>query len=78
MVLLLSLKNHYDVGDVVEIDGFKGTVLEVSLKSTKIISWLNEVKIIANGNIKSVINFSKEPTVNTLIFVSDMKKMLIK
>ena len=60
----IIFENHYDVGDVVEIDGFKGTVLEVSLKSTKIISWLNEVKIIANGNIKSVINFSKEPTVS--------------
>lgn len=61
---VIIFENHYDVGDVIEIDGFKGTVLEVSLKSTKIINWLNEVKIISNGNIKSVVNFSKEPTVS--------------
>lgn len=60
----IVFENQYDVGDVVEIDGFKGTVLELGLKSTKIINWLNEVKVIANGEIKTVINFSKEPTVS--------------
>lgn len=60
----IIFENQYDVGDVVEIDGFVGTVLEIGLKSTKLISWLNEVKIIANGEIKTVINYSKEPSVS--------------
>ncbi len=60
----IIFENHYDVGDVVEIDGFKGTVTEIGLKSTKLINWLNEVKIISNGDVKNIINYSKEPTVS--------------
>ena len=61
--MCIVFENYYDVDDVVEIDGFKGRVLEVSLKSTKIINWKNEIKVITNGSIINVINYSRAPSV---------------
>lgn len=58
--------NYYDVGDVIEIKGFKGTVIEVGLKSTKIVNWLGDVKIFSNGDITEVTNFSKNPSLGVV------------
>ena len=49
----------FEVGDVIEIDGFKGKVLSLGLKTTRIQNWKGPVKIITNRNIGEVINFSR-------------------
>lgn len=61
--LSIVFENYFDVGDVVEIKGYKGKVIEIGLKSTKIQNWKGEVKIFANGDIVEVTNFSKNPTI---------------
>ncbi|MCK9535982.1 MAG: mechanosensitive ion channel family protein [Bacilli bacterium] len=61
--LSIVFENYYDIGDVVEIKGYKGTVMEIGLKSTKIQNWKGEVKIFSNGDIIDVTNFSKNPTI---------------
>lgn len=53
--------DQYEVGDYVKIGDFTGTVIELSLQSTKIKGGNNEIKIIANGTIDEVINYSKNP-----------------
>lgn len=58
----IVFENQFDVDDVVEIDGFKGRVEEISLRSTKLINYKNEVKMINNGSIETVINYSKGPS----------------
>lgn len=60
--IAIIFDNYYDIDDVVEIDGFKGTVAEIGLKSTKIVNYKGEVKIITNGDVGSVINYSRNPT----------------
>jgi small conductance mechanosensitive channel len=55
----IAFENYYEIDDVVEIMGFKGTVIEMGLRSTKIMNWKGEVKIIANGEIKELINYSR-------------------
>lgn len=52
--------NYFVVGDIVEFDGFTGTVIELGLKTTKIKKLTGEVLIIANRNIDRIINISKE------------------
>ena len=51
--------NHYMVGDVVEINGFKGEVISLGLQSTKVKSYTGEVFIIGNSLITSIINYSQ-------------------
>ncbi len=70
----IVFENQFDVDDVVEIDGFKGRVEEITLKSTKIINAKNNVKIINNGSIKTVINYSKAPSIGTVIVGVDYKE----
>lgn len=52
--------NYFVVGDIVEYNGFTGTVIEFGLKSTKIKKISGEVLIIANRYIDKITNISKE------------------
>lgn len=64
----IIFEEHYDVGDVVEIDGFKGNVIDIGLKTTRIQNWRGDIKIISNGNIDSVINYSRNNSVAVVTF----------
>lgn len=55
----IIFEGSLDVGDVIEADGFKGTVLSLGLRTTVIENWLGEVKTINNGNLSGFINYSK-------------------
>lgn len=57
--LSIIFEDQFDIGDLVEINGFTGTVIDLGLKSTKLKSYENVVKILANRNIAEVINYSK-------------------
>ena len=50
--------NKYAVGDVVEINGFKGTVIELGLRTTKIKAFSGEIKCIGNSSFSEVTNFN--------------------
>ncbi len=56
--MYIILENQYAVGDVVSIGDFKGEVLSLGLRTTRIKSYTGEIKIIANRNIMEVINHS--------------------
>ncbi len=56
----IIMDNYFVVGDVVDYNGFVGTITELGLKSTKIKKYTGEVLIIANRNIDRVINISQE------------------
>lgn len=67
----IVLEDQYDIGDYVKINGFEGTVIDLSIRSTKIKNIRNEVKISANSQISEVINYSKyEPTIVMTIPIS--------
>jgi len=64
----IIFEHHFDVGDIVEINGFKGEVIDIGLKSTKIRNWKQDIKIFANGTIENTINFSLSPSVGIIDF----------
>ena len=78
--ICIVFEDYYDVGDVVKINDFKGTVMEIGLKSTKLKNWKNEVRMIANGDITEVTNFSKFPSVGVvevqIAYKEDMSKVV--
>ena len=78
--ICIVFEDYYDVGDVVKINDFKGTVMEIGLKSTKIKNWKNEVRMIANGDITEVTNFSKFPSVGVvevqIAYKEDMSRVV--
>lgn len=54
----IIFENQYDIGDVIEINNFKGEVISLGLKTTKIKAYTGEINIVANRNIVEVINYS--------------------
>lgn len=55
----IIFEQHFDVDDVIEVQGFKGVVTSIGLKTTKIKNWKGEVKILANGDVTNITNFSR-------------------
>lgn len=60
--LSILSENQYQVGDLIEVDGFKGRVIFLGLKTTKIRNYRGKVKIIANRKLDTVINHTLENT----------------
>ena len=56
--VFLIFDNAYAVGDYVEINGFKGEVISLGLKTTKIKAYTGEVKIISNSAFTEVTNYN--------------------
>lgn len=58
--IFIIFDNQYNIGEIITINGFKGEVVSLGLKSTKIKSTNGEILIISNGKIIQVINHSIE------------------
>lgn len=56
--IFIVFDNAYAVGDWVTIDNFKGEVIAMGLKTTKIKAYTGEVMIISNSNLTKVINYN--------------------
>lgn len=75
--VFIILDNQYSVGDNVMINGFRGTVINLGLKTTRIKAYTGEIKVIANRNIMEVINYSKENSlaiIDVSVLYDDMEK----
>ena len=61
--MMIILEGQYSIGDWVEVSGFKGEVVESSLRTTRLKAYTGETKIIANRQINELINYSLEPNI---------------
>ena len=56
--IMIISEDQYDIGDNVTINGFRGEVMSVGLRTTKLKAYNGEYCFIANHNIDNVINHS--------------------
>lgn len=54
----IIFEKHFDVGDIVEINGFKGEVIDIGLKTTKVMNWKKDVKLFNNSSVQNAVNYS--------------------
>ena len=54
----MLFENQYNVGDIVEVGGFRGTVSDIGIRTTSITDLGGNVKIINNSNMKDILNRS--------------------
>ena len=54
----MIFENNYNVGDIVEVDGFRGTVTSIGIRTTVITDAVDNVKIINNSSMKNLLNRS--------------------
>ncbi len=61
--LFIVLEGEYQVGDIVVIDDWRGTVQEIGIRTTKIVDAGGNVKIINNSAISTIVNQTQELSV---------------
>lgn len=57
--IFIVFDDYFAVGDTVIIDGFRGTITEVGLKTTKLQDFGGNIKSITNSSINTVVNMSR-------------------
>ncbi len=55
------------VGDIVTIDGWRGTVQEIGIRNTKLINYSGDIRVANNSTIKVFVNQSREDSYPTVI-----------
>ncbi|MBO4381073.1 MAG: mechanosensitive ion channel family protein [Clostridia bacterium] len=58
--LFIVFEKVFDVGDIIVVDGFRGTVKEIGIRTTQIVDVGGNVKIINNSDLKTIINMTNQ------------------
>ena len=56
--IFLIFENQYNVGDIVEVNGFRGVVKDIGIRTTSIMDTGENIKIINNSEMKNILNRS--------------------
>jgi small conductance mechanosensitive channel len=54
----IIFEDQFSVGDYIFVAGIEGTVEEIGLRTTKVLSWTGEMNVVPNGDITQVTNYS--------------------
>ena len=75
----ILMDNQYNVGDIIEVGGFRGTVSEIGIRTTSLTDTGGNVKIINNSDMKSILNrsdnSSKAVTDFSIPYETDLEKL---
>ena len=58
--VFIVFEGEFRVGDIVTIGDFRGQVVEIGLRTTKVVDISNNIKIFNNSSISGVLNMTKE------------------
>lgn len=58
--LFIVFEHVFEVGDVVVADGFRGTVKEIGIRTTRIQDGGGNIKVINNSDLKALVNLSDQ------------------
>lgn len=61
--IFMLFEHQYEVGDIIVVDDFRGTVTQIGIRTTSITDTGGNVKIINNSDIRSLINRSADSSV---------------
>lgn len=66
--MFMLFENQYSVGEYVDIDGEKGTIESITIRTTSIKKFTGEITTVPNGIVTKVTNFSR----SELLAIIDM------
>ena len=58
--LMIVFEGTFRVGDIVTISGFRGTVIEIGIRTVKVKEGAGNIKIFSNSSIGDVLNMTKD------------------
>jgi len=56
--IFLVFEDQFNVGDIIEVGGFRGTVVSIGIRTTAIKDIGNNVKVINNSDLRNILNRS--------------------
>ena len=59
--LFIVFENEFNVGDIITVNDFRGTVISIGIRTTKLEA-LGNIKIINNSDIRGVLNQTVQPS----------------
>ena len=75
----MLFENQYNVGDIVEVGGFRGTVKEIGIRTTSIEDAGKNIKIINNSEMKNILNRSSKASIAVasidIPYTADLEKL---
>ncbi len=78
----ILMDNQYNVGDIIEVGGFRGTVTEIGIRTTSLTDAGGNIKIINNSDMKNILNrsdkSSKAVTDFAIPYETDLEKLEVK
>ena len=58
--LFIIFEGEFRVGDIIQVSGNKGTVIEIGVRSTKINDGSGNILVLRNSSVSNVVNMTKE------------------
>lgn len=58
--MFIIFENEYNVGEIICVNDFRGTVIEIGIRSTKVEDCAGNIKIINNSAIGDIVNLSRQ------------------
>ena len=58
--MFIIFENEFNTGEYISIDGFRGKVTEIGIRTTKLLDAAGNIKIVNHSNIVNVVNLSRE------------------
>jgi small conductance mechanosensitive channel len=58
--LSIVFEGDYQVGDIIEVSGYRGEVLEIGVRTTKLEGRGGNIKIIYNRDVKNIVNMTRK------------------
>lgn len=65
--IFLVFEEQFNVGDYIEVDGFRGTVENIGIRVTTVKGPGSNFKIINNSNIRNILNRSQQTSIATTL-----------
>ena len=65
--VFLVFEDQFNVGDYIEVDGFRGTVENIGIRVTTVKGPGSNFKIINNSNIRNILNRSQQTSIATTL-----------
>ncbi len=57
--IFIIFEHEFQVGDIIEINGYKGRVIEIGIRTTRLMSVTQDVKSVNNRNLTNIVNKTK-------------------
>lgn len=58
--IFIVFEHSFEIGDIIIVDGFRGTVKEMGIRTTKIEDAGGDIKVINNSDIRTLINMTSK------------------